>query len=69
MTAAPPGTPRPARAGAPDEARRRLKDPGFWAEWAVIPALVVLVIVFRADLRRLPERRQHRVDARRRPPS
>jgi ribose transport system permease protein len=31
---------------AADELRGRLKDPGFWAEWTVIPAFVVLVIVF-----------------------
>jgi len=31
---------------AADEIRRRLKDPGFWAEWTVIPAFVVLLIVF-----------------------
>lgn len=42
-TAAPPPTSEPSAA---DELRGRLKDPGFWAEWTVIPAFVVLVIVF-----------------------
>jgi ribose transport system permease protein len=42
-TAASPTTSEPSAA---DELRGRLKDPGFWAEWTVIPAFVVLVIVF-----------------------
>jgi ribose transport system permease protein len=42
-TAVPPTTSEPSAA---DELRGRLKDPGFWAEWTVIPAFVVLVIVF-----------------------
>jgi ribose/xylose/arabinose/galactoside ABC-type transport system permease subunit len=29
-----------------DELRGRVKDPGFWAEWTVIPAFVVLLVVF-----------------------
>ena len=41
--AAPTTTDEP---GALDELRGRLKDPGFWAEWTVIPAFVVLLIVF-----------------------
>jgi ribose transport system permease protein len=41
--AAPRSTTEPSAA---DELRGRLKDPGFWAEWTVIPAFVVLVIVF-----------------------
>jgi ribose/xylose/arabinose/galactoside ABC-type transport system permease subunit len=43
-TAADP-TPRP-EPSALDELRGRIKDPGFWAEWTVIPAFVVLLIVF-----------------------
>src|SRR6478672_480055 len=47
VTAAPAGhagaQPEPS---ALDEARRRLTDPGFWAEWSVIPAFVVLLIIF-----------------------
>ncbi len=40
-------TPRPpAEPSALDELRGRVKDPGFWAEWTVIPAFVVLLIVF-----------------------
>src|SRR3954466_2205577 len=40
-------TPRPpAEPSAVDELRGRLKDPGFWAEWTVIPAFVVLIVVF-----------------------
>jgi ribose/xylose/arabinose/galactoside ABC-type transport system permease subunit len=42
-TAAPPATTEPS---ALDELRSRAKDPGFWAEWTVIPAFVVLLIVF-----------------------
>lgn len=39
--------PRPnSEPSAAEELRGRLKDPGFWAEWTVIPAFVVLVIVF-----------------------
>jgi ribose transport system permease protein len=39
--------PRPdTEPSAVDELRGRLKDPGFWAEWTVIPAFVVLVVVF-----------------------
>jgi ribose transport system permease protein len=42
-----PAAPAPTtEPGAVDELRGRLKDPGFWAEWTVIPAFVVLVIVF-----------------------
>jgi ribose transport system permease protein len=41
--AAPRTTTEPS---ALDELRGRVKDPGFWAEWTVIPAFVVLVIVF-----------------------
>jgi ribose transport system permease protein len=45
-TAADP-TPRPpAEPSALDELRGRVKDPGFWAEWTVIPAFIVLLIVF-----------------------
>src|SRR5215211_2103385 len=29
-----------------DELRGRIKDPGFWAEWTVIPAFIVLIVVF-----------------------
>jgi ribose transport system permease protein len=29
-----------------DDLRGRVKDPGFWAEWTVIPAFVVLLVVF-----------------------
>jgi ribose/xylose/arabinose/galactoside ABC-type transport system permease subunit len=43
--------PDPAVGPAPepsalDELRGRAKDPGFWAEWTVIPAFVVLLVVF-----------------------
>src|SRR3954447_16990394 len=38
-----PGTDEPR---AIDELRGRLRDPGFWAEWTVIPAFIVLLIVF-----------------------
>jgi ribose transport system permease protein len=47
--AAPTPAPRPeaeTEPGAADDLRRRLKDPGFWAEWTVIPAFVVLLVVF-----------------------
>jgi ribose/xylose/arabinose/galactoside ABC-type transport system permease subunit len=44
-TAAPAPAP-PSEPTALDELRGRVKDPGFWAEWTVIPAFVVLVIVF-----------------------
>ena len=40
----PPRRPREPR--AIDDLRGRLRDPGFWAEWTVIPAFVVLLIVF-----------------------
>jgi ribose/xylose/arabinose/galactoside ABC-type transport system permease subunit len=40
-------TARPAdEPSALDELRSRAKDPGFWAEWTVVPAFVVLLIVF-----------------------
>jgi ribose transport system permease protein len=39
--------PRPgAEPSALDELRGRIKDPGFWAEWTVIPAFIVLIVVF-----------------------
>jgi ribose/xylose/arabinose/galactoside ABC-type transport system permease subunit len=38
--------PSPEEPRAIDELRGRLRDPGFWAEWTVIPAFVVLLIVF-----------------------
>src|SRR3954470_1275095 len=46
--AAPAGAPAPSteEPRAIDELRGRIKDPGFWAEWTVIPAFVVLLIVF-----------------------
>src|SRR3954465_6901653 len=46
--AAPAGAPAPSteEPRAIDELRGRAKDPGFWAEWTVIPAFVVLLIVF-----------------------
>src|SRR3954462_13316665 len=46
--AAPAGAPAPSTEAprAIDELRGRLRDPGFWAEWTVIPAFVVLLIVF-----------------------
>jgi ribose transport system permease protein len=44
--AAPAAAPAPAEPSAIDELRGRLRDPGFWAEWTVIPAFVVLLIVF-----------------------
>src|SRR5262245_52506870 len=45
--AAPAAAPAPAtEPSAFDELRGRLRDPGFWAEWTVIPAFVVLLIVF-----------------------
>ena len=45
--AAPAAAPAPAdEPRAIDELRGRLRDPGFWAEWTVIPAFVVLLIVF-----------------------
>src|ERR687891_771218 len=44
--AAPAAPPHDTEPSAIDELRGRLKDPGFWAEWTVIPAFVVLVIVF-----------------------
>src|SRR6185503_16273592 len=49
--AAPAAAPAPPRAADAeprpvDELRRRLKDPGFWAEWTVIPAFIVLIVVF-----------------------
>jgi ribose transport system permease protein len=40
-TAAPPDEP-----SALEELRGRVRDPGFWAEWTVIPAFVVLIVVF-----------------------
>src|SRR3954462_13490636 len=47
--AAPAGAPAPSTEAprAIDELRGRLRDPGFWAEWTVIPAFIVLLIVFR----------------------
>jgi ribose/xylose/arabinose/galactoside ABC-type transport system permease subunit len=44
--AAPAAAPAPAEPSAIDDLRGRLRDPGFWAEWTVIPAFVVLLIVF-----------------------
>src|SRR3954451_7102337 len=46
--AAPAAAPAPSteEPRAIDELRGRIKDPGFWAEWTVIPAFVVLLIVF-----------------------
>ena len=47
--AASTAAPAPAPDSEPtalDELRGRVKDPGFWAEWTVIPAFVVLIIVF-----------------------
>ena len=49
--AAMPADPAPRAEAEPSRVRstrlrRRLKDPGFWAEWTVIPAFVVLLIVF-----------------------
>jgi ribose transport system permease protein len=41
-----PAPPPPAEPSALDELRGRVKDPGFWAEWTVIPAFVVLLVVF-----------------------
>ncbi len=41
-----PAPPSPEEPRAIDELRGRLRDPGFWAEWTVIPAFVVLLIVF-----------------------
>ena len=41
-----PAAPAPAEPSAIDDLRGRLRDPGFWAEWTVIPAFVVLLIVF-----------------------
>jgi ribose transport system permease protein len=45
LPADPAGRPE-SEPSAIDELRGRLKDPGFWAEWTVIPAFIVLVIVF-----------------------
>src|SRR3954471_6647348 len=46
-TAAPAPAPQPEdEPSALDELRGRVKDPGFWAEWTVIPAFIVLLIVF-----------------------
>jgi ribose transport system permease protein len=44
--AAPAASRTTTEPSAADELRARLKDPGFWAEWTVIPAFVVLLIVF-----------------------
>ena len=35
-----------AEPSALDDLRGRIKDPGFWAEWTVIPAFIVLIVVF-----------------------
>jgi ribose transport system permease protein len=42
----PPASRAEAEPSALDDLRGRVKDPGFWAEWTVIPAFVVLLIVF-----------------------
>jgi ribose transport system permease protein len=42
----PAGTDHAPEPSALDELRGRVKDPGFWAEWTVIPAFIVLLIVF-----------------------
>src|SRR5512142_1258170 len=39
-------TPAPARQALSVPALERLRDPSFWADWAAVVALVVLVIVF-----------------------
>ena len=44
--AADPASLPPTEPSALDELRGRVKDPGFWAEWTVIPAFIVLLIVF-----------------------
>jgi ribose/xylose/arabinose/galactoside ABC-type transport system permease subunit len=45
-TVADPAVRPGAEPSALDELRGRVKDPGFWAEWTVIPAFVVLLVVF-----------------------
>jgi ribose/xylose/arabinose/galactoside ABC-type transport system permease subunit len=45
-TVADPAARPGAEPSALDELRGRVKDPGFWAEWTVIPAFVVLLVVF-----------------------
>ena len=51
ITRGPDTTSEPAPGPAPEpsaveDLRGRVKDPGFWAEWTVIPAFVVLLVVF-----------------------
>jgi ribose transport system permease protein len=41
-----PAAPTDSERGWLDDLRGRAKDPGFWAEWTVIPAFVVLLVVF-----------------------
>jgi ribose transport system permease protein len=56
MASSPPSSRAPERAAVAGEAgggaalstraRAALRDPGFWADWAVVPAFVVLLVAF-----------------------